>query len=128
MSIPIPLPPGRFEEVFLNRSPREKKTVSSEPVKLPLPERERRIDDRLLTLRGDFDRLTFDFWRGFARDLGCEDPERAIAAQKVWMRSNAYLVIIGVIVLVGLFSTDFCFSQGNTLAASIICVIGSSAL
>ena len=47
-------------------------------------------NEKLLALRPDFDALTMDFWKAFGRGLGCEDPERTIAAQKERMCSNAY--------------------------------------
>ena len=85
----------------------------TELLSLPLPARIRRIDfqlaanrvalaarnEKLLTLRGDFDALTLDFWRGFARGLGCEDPESTIAAQKERMRSVGHISIILMVVV-----------------------------
>jgi hypothetical protein len=88
--------------------PAQESIFCAELAQLPLPERARRIDlklretrkflgarnEKLLALRGDFDALTLDFWRRFARGLGCEDPERTIAAQKERMRSIGHISII----------------------------------
>jgi hypothetical protein len=88
--------------------PAQESIFCAELAQLPLPERARRIDlklretrkflgarnEKLLALRGDFDALTLDFWRRFARGLGCEEPERTIAAQKERMRSIGHISII----------------------------------
>jgi hypothetical protein len=85
----------------------------TELLSLPLPARIRRVDfqlaanrvalaarnEKLFTLRGDFDALTLDFWRGFARGLGCENPESTIAAQKERMRSVGHISIILMVVV-----------------------------
>ena len=39
-------------------------------------------DEQLFALRGDFDALTMDFWKAFARSLGCENPSETIARQQ----------------------------------------------
>jgi hypothetical protein len=97
--------------------PAQESIFCAELAQLPLPERARRIDlklretrkflgarnEKLLALRGDFDALTLDFWRRFARGLGCEDPERTIAAQKERMRSIGHIsIILFTIALTGL--------------------------
>jgi AAA+ superfamily predicted ATPase len=83
-------------------------TFRAELAQLALPARIRRIDyqlaanrvalatrpEKLLGLRGDFDALTISFWRSFGRELGCEDPEHTVAAQKERMRSVGHISII----------------------------------
>ena len=98
-------------------TPAKESTFRAELTKLPLTDRIRRIDfqlaanrfalstrnEQLLTLRSDFDALTLDFWRSFARGLGCENPESTIAAQKARMRSiGHWSVILLVIAMTGL--------------------------
>jgi hypothetical protein len=39
-------------------------------------------NEKLLALRGDFDALTLDFWRTFARNLGCENSAETIAQEQ----------------------------------------------
>jgi len=39
-------------------------------------------EERLFALRTGFDALTLDFWREFARNLGCENPAQTIATEK----------------------------------------------
>jgi hypothetical protein len=97
--------------------PTKESAFRAELSSLPLPDRIRRIDyrlaenrfalasrnEKLLTLRADFDRLTLDFWRGFGRGLGCEDPEHTITAQKKRMHSVGHIsVILLTIVMTGL--------------------------
>jgi hypothetical protein len=95
-------------------TPAKESTFRAELTKLEHPDRIRRIDyqlaanrvalasrnESLLALRGDFDALTLDFWRGFGRGLGFEDPERTIAAQKE--RTHSVGHISGILVVVAL--------------------------
>ena len=98
-------------------TPAKDSTFRAELTKLALPDRIRRIDfqlaanrfalstrnEQLLGLRGDFDRLTLDFWRAVGRGLGCEDPEHTIAGQRERMRSVGHIsIILLVIAMTGL--------------------------
>ena len=56
-------------------------------------------DEQLFALRGIFDSLTMDFWKAFARRLGCENPSETIARQQAWQRSVGRIVTILFIVL-----------------------------
>jgi AAA+ superfamily predicted ATPase len=93
-------------------TPAKDSTFRAELTKLPLPDRIRRIDfqlaanrfalstrnEQLLGLRGDFDRLTLDFWRAVGRGLGCEEPEHTIAGQRERMRSFGHISIILLVI------------------------------
>jgi hypothetical protein len=81
-------------------------------------------NEKLLVLHQDFDALSLDFWREFGRVLGCEDPERTIAAQKERMRSITYLDIIGLITGLSLLFYVFCLSHGNIPLAVVVGVTG----
>jgi hypothetical protein len=60
-------------------------------------------DEQLFVLRGDFDALTIDFWKAFARRLGCENPSETIAHKQAWQRSVGHMgTILFFVVVTGL--------------------------
>src|SRR6266446_5399247 len=79
-------------------------------------------EERLFVLRTDFDALTLDFWKEFARELGCENPAQTIATE---------LGHIGKILLAAITTVLFvvlCQASGNTGLAVLFCVIGVTAI
>ena len=119
-----------------NAIPPTKETLRAELAKLLLPERVRRIEEKLaettgalatrneklLALRGDFDALTLDFWKAFARTLGCEDPSETIKTEQASFRSVLYLgTIVGVVALIVYFVLSPMVAEG-------VCLLGIVAL
>jgi hypothetical protein len=73
-------------------------------------------EERLLTLRTDFDALTIAFWKGFARGLECEDPAQTIAGEKRRMRSFGRVsMILLAAILIGGFAVSL---QASTFSGN----------
>ncbi len=82
-------------------------------------------DEQLFGLRGDFDALTMDFWKAFARSLGCENPSETIACQQARQRSVGHISTILFFVVVTLLLVVHLQTLGSTGSAISIGVLGA---
>jgi hypothetical protein len=83
-------------------------------------------NEKLLSLRSDFDGLTRDFWRAFSEGLGCENPTQTIVTCREKMRSPGYIATIeGLACALLLFCV---IGHDNAPLAVIGCLIAGSAL
>src|SRR5258708_17302689 len=80
-------------------------------------------EEQLFALRGDFDALTMDFWKAFARSLGCENPSETISRQQAWRRSVWPTVTILFFIVVTVSLVVHLQTGGNT--GSAIGVLGA---
>jgi hypothetical protein len=85
-------------------------------------------DEQLFALRGDFDALTMDFWKTFARSLGCENPSETIARLQAWQRSFGF---IGTILLLAFLTVALVVRLqigGTTGSAVFIGMLGAAVI
>ncbi len=82
-------------------------------------------DERLFALRGDFDALTMDFWKAFARSLSCENPSETIACQQARQRSVGHISTILFFVVVTVLLVVYLQTCGSTGSAVSIGVLGA---
>jgi DNA replication protein DnaC len=82
-------------------------------------------DEQLFALRGDFDALTMDFWKAFARRLGYENPSETIARQQAWQRSVGHSVTIPFFVFVTVSLVVHLQAGGNSGSAVFIGILGT---
>lgn len=75
-------------------------------------------EERLLTLRTDFDALTLAFWNEFARGLGCENPAQTIDTEEARKRSLTRLGTISCFVCL-LIMVFLWFQYSGSLAFSV---------
>jgi hypothetical protein len=79
-------------------------------------------EERLFVLRTDFDALTLDFWKEFARDLGCENPAQTIATEEKRIGKVLFAVVMTVAFVA------LCQASGITGFAVLFGVIGVTAI
>jgi hypothetical protein len=84
--------------------------------------------EKLLDLRSDFDALTLDFWKAFARSLGCENPVEVIASKEASKRSQKNVAIILFTVAMTIVGVVWCQANGYLLWAATVGIAGASAL
>src|SRR5258708_21949345 len=82
-------------------------------------------DEQLYALRGDFDALTMDFWKAFARSLGRENPSETIARQQAWQRSVGHIATILFFVVVTVLLVVHLQNLGSTGSAVSIGMLGA---
>lgn len=108
--------------------------LRAELATLPLPERVRRIEgklaettgalaarnEKLLKLRVDFAALTLDFWKAFARSLGCENPAETIKTEDALLIGR----IVGIVTLIVCFVLLSQVHGASPAAAGTVCLLG----
>jgi hypothetical protein len=82
-------------------------------------------DEQLFALRGDFDALTMDFWKAFARSLGCENPSETIVRHQAWQRSAGRIGTILFFVVVTVLLVVRLQTDGSTGSAVFIGALGA---
>jgi hypothetical protein len=83
-------------------------------------------NEKLLSLRSDFDALTLAFWRSFAGRLGSETPDQTIVACQARMRSPAYIVGFAAIIFAAILLCIL--SRENALLTVAVGVTGTAGI
>jgi AAA+ superfamily predicted ATPase len=81
-------------------------------------------NEKLLALRGDFNALTLDFWRTFARSLGCEDPAGTIAQEQTRQQSWSYRGVVFLVTTQTVLAVVWCQATGSAVCATGALVTG----
>jgi hypothetical protein len=81
-------------------------------------------NEKLLALRGDFDTLTLDFWRTFARGLGCENPDETIAQEQTRQQCWSYRGVILLVMTLTFVAVVWCQTNGSAVCATGALVTG----
>ena len=81
-------------------------------------------NEKLLALRGDFDALTLDFWRTFARSLGCENPAETIAQEQTRQQCWSYRGVILLVMTLTFLAVVWCQTNGSAVCATGALVTG----